>query len=443
MVSARAAALHALVALEKGQTERLRDALDAARLVGREQAFAFELAHGVIRRERLLDHVLLAFAHRGLPKDAAQRCLLRLGAYQLLFVPGMPAHAAVHETVDLVRSNKGFANAMLRRVAECAQAHAADPDRPTEQLALSPTRSLLLPTPLPANETERLSIVHSLPYFLLQRWQKDFGPDGLRQVAEAASAIPGVFLRAVGVDRDALRAELAEAGVVCEPAEHPRLLVWTDGNTPFGSKAFAAGRFVVQDPTAVRAAEAVPCGPGSVVVDLCAAPGTKTSLLAERVRPGGRVHAFDLDTARGARIAENVARLGLGDAVAVAREVRDLPMADAVLADVPCSNTGVLGRRVEVRRRLTGGTIPRLVQVQKQLLVQAIGLCKPGGHVVYSTCSIDRDENDGVVDAVLAAPGTPRCEVLQRHLTLPLARQHDGGWFAVLRRALPTPAGDG
>lgn len=443
MVTARSAALHALVALEKGETERLRDALDEARLVGREHAFAFELAHGVLRRERFLDHVLLAFAHRGLPKDAPQKCVLRLGAYQLLFMPGMPAHAAVHETVDLVRSNKGFANAMLRRVADCVEARAAAPERPTHEYALSPTRCLLLPSPLPENETERLGIVHSLPYFVLQRWAKDFGPEGLRQVAEAASAVPGVFLRAVGGDRDALAAELAVDGVVTVLAEHPRLLRWTDGNSPFATKAFQSGRFVVQDPTAVAAAEAVPCRPGSKVVDLCAAPGTKTSLLAERVRPGGMVYAYDLDPTRRAQIGENVARLGFQDAVRVVGNPAELPRAEAVLADVPCSNTGVLGRRVEVRRRLTGTTIPRLVQVQKQLLAQAIGHCKPGGTVVYSTCSIDREENDAVVAAVLADPATPRCELVGQHLTLPLAGSHDGGFYAVLRRALPAPATDG
>lgn len=448
MVSARAAALHALVALEKGQTERLRSALDEAKLVGREQALAFELAHGVLRRERFLDHVLAPFAHRGLPKEAPLRSALRLGAYQLMFVGGMPAHAAVHETVDLVRSNKGFANALLRRVADCVELRPADPNHPTTQFPLSPTRSVLLPQPLPENEIERLGIVHSLPYFLLQRWTKDFGVEGLRQIAEAASAVPGVFLRAVGISRDELLAELTAAEVQCELCENPRQLLWTGGNSPFGSKAFAAGKFVVQDPTALAAAEAVPCKPGDTVVDLCAAPGTKTSLLAERVRPaggaaGGMVHAFDIDSERSHLIHQNVVRLGLQEFVRIARAASQLPVADAVLADVPCSNSGVLGRRVEVRRRLTGTTISRLVIDQKRLLVQAINLCKPGGHVVYSTCSIDREENDGVVDAVLGSPGVPLCEVLSRHLTLPLAGKHDGGFYAVLRRALPASPGDG
>lgn len=440
MASARTVALRALVALERGRTPRLRAELAAgsaaARLEPREAAFAFELAHGVARRERLLDFVLAGFAHRGLPKDTALRCALRLGVYQLLFVAGMPAHAAVHETVATVRSNKGFANAMLRHVAQAIAARAIDPAAATTELALSPTRTLVLPQPLPADEVARLAIVHSLPDWFAARACERHGIAGLRQIAAAASTEPGVYLRPVrGVERAALRAELAAAGVDTEPAAHALLAVWTGGSSPFATDAFAAGRFVVQDPTALAAAAAVPCGPGDTVVDLCAAPGTKTAWLAERVRPGGRVFAHDPDAARRERIAENVARLGLSDVVTVVAAASELPVADCVLADVPCSNTGVLGRRVEVRRRLADAAINECAALQRELLRQAIGLCRPGGAVVYSTCSIEREENDAVVDAVLAGSGTPRCEVGERQLTLPLAGEHDGGYFAVLRRS--------
>lgn len=299
---------------------------------------------------------------------------------------------------------------------------------------MSTTRTLLLKKPLPDAELDRLAIVHSLPYFLMQRWEKNLGRDGLRQVAEAASTVPEVFLRvAAGVEREALRAELGTAGVVCEVADHARMLRWTDGPSPFSTPQFRDGQFLVQDPTALAAAEAVPCRPGDTVVDLCAAPGTKTTVLAERVAPGGLVWAFDPDPLRRTRIAENVARLRLGDVVRVVGNVAELPVADAVLADVPCSNTGVLGRRVEVRRRLTAGGFARLVAVQKELLVQAIGLGKPGGAVVYSTCSIDREENEGVVEAVLATAGEGRCELVRSERTLPKAGVCDGGFFAVLK----------
>lgn len=439
MATARAAALRALVAVERGKRDRLREVLDEERLEGREMAFATELANGVMRRERFLDHVLDGLAHRGLPKDPTLRMALRLGAYQLTFVGGVPAHAAVNETVTLVRQNQGFANAILRRLAGQVEARAADPGAVTTELGLSPTRTLRLPQPLPDDEVERLAILHSLPDFAAERWREYHGIEGLRAIAAAATTVPGVFLRATTVDRDYLAASLAALGVECLAAEHPRLLQWTGGGSPFATESFRRGHFVVQDATALEAAEAVPIGPGATVVDLCAAPGTKTVLLAERARPGGIVHAFDPAPDRRRRITENVTRLGLADTVRVADDPARLPLADAVLADVPCSNTGVLGRRVEVRRRLTPDTATTMAAIQRRILRQAIDLARPDGAVVYSTCSIDPEENADVVRAVLADPTTPRCHVVRDRLTLPAVGRHDGGYFAVLRRDLSDP----
>ncbi len=434
MATARAVALHALVELSRGRVDRLRDGLVDAGLSPRDQAFAFELAHGVARRRRLLDHVLAALCQRGLPKDPRLLDTLRLGVHQLLFVRGMPAHAAVHETVELVRGNRGFANAVLRRVADAIDDRpAADPLR---ELPLGPERCAVLPAPLPADELARLALVHSLPDWLLRRVAAEHGLAGARAVAEAASASSDVFLRfAAAVDGAALRAELAAAGVELQPTAHALSWRWSGGESPFATAAFRRGDFLVQDPTALAAAEAVPCAPGDVVVDLCAAPGSKTARLAERVRPGGAVVAFDVAPARRAQIADNVARLRLGDVVRIAASPTELPTgAAAVLADVPCSNSGVLGRRVEARDRLQPETFAQMAALQRPLLLQALGLCRPGGAVVYSTCSIDGEENGGVVRAMLADPQAPRATLLSEATTLPQAGAHDGGYVAVIRR---------
>jgi 16S rRNA (cytosine967-C5)-methyltransferase len=433
MADARAVALRALVALERGETQRLRDALGTHALPPRDQAFAFELAHGVLRRERLLDHVLLGLAHRGLPEDPRLVAALRLGAYQLTFVPGMPTHAAVHATVQIVRSNKGFANAVLRGIARAIEERPAADER--RDLVIGPDRVLRLARPLPDDEALRLAVVHSLPDFLVERWVTAFGIEAARGIAAAASAIPGVFLRvAAARDPAALTADLTAAGVEVTTTAHERMLRWSGGSSPFATAAFRDGAFVVQDPTAAAAAAALPCRPGDVVVDLCAAPGTKTTALAERVRPGGRVFAFDVDAARRQRIVENVARLRLGEVVQIVDDASTLPRADAVLADVPCSNSGVLARRVEVRRRLQPTTFAEMASLQRRLLAQALRLCKPGGVVLYSTCSIDPEENDAVVDGLLADGTMPRATALRRCLTLPKAGECDGGWFALLRR---------
>jgi 16S rRNA (cytosine967-C5)-methyltransferase len=433
MTSARAVALRALVSLAKGRANRLRAVLDLAPLEPREMAFAYELAHGVLRNERMLDFALATCAHRGLPEDPLLRSALRLGAHQLLFVAGMPPHAAVHATVALVRHNQGFANAVLRRLANMVEARAADAGKPLLEIALSPSRTLVLPPPgLPADPAAALAIRHSLPDFLVQRWQARLSAADLQAVCAASNATPDVFLRAANRCPDAasLVARLDLEGVRCEPTEHPRLARWVAGGSPFATKAFAEGLFLAQDLTAVRAAELVPVQPGMTVVDLCAAPGTKTTLLAERVRPGGLVFAYDRDPVRSRRITENSQRLGLLEWIRVVTAVAQLPSADVVLVDAPCSNTGVLARRVEVRRRISPESFAELAPVQRELLQQAGQLVRPGGTVAYSTCSIEPEENGELVRAALPTGFTITAEVT----TLPRVGRGDGGYVALLVR---------
>jgi 16S rRNA (cytosine967-C5)-methyltransferase len=380
--------------------------------------------------------VLAGIAHRGLPDDPLLCSVLRLGAYQLLFLR-VPARAAVHETVALATAHRrGFANALMRKLAGMVVARAPDPLLPRTEVPLHPDRTLVLPEPgLPpeGGTPDPLAVRHSLPDFLVARWRAQHGDAAAAQIALAASAVPVLFLRACANAGDgaALQARLSAEGVQCEATDHPLLLRWTGGAVPFHTGAFAEGWFVVQDPTAVAAAEAVAAAPGMTVVDLCAAPGTKTALLAERVRPDGVVLAWDVDPVRRQRIAENAARLQLGASIRVLDDAELRPgVASAVLADVPCSNTGVLSKRVEVRRRLEPGTFAELAQAQRVILERALEVCRPGGTVVYSTCSIEPEENEQVVAAVV--PG--RALVVRQQLTLPVAAMRDGGWFAVLQR---------
>lgn len=438
MTTSRAVAFRALLQLEQGRCQRVREALERGfrapgeRLPPRDMAFAFELAHGVVRNTRWLDAILATFAHRGMPKDPALLCAIRLGAHQLLMVPGMPAHAAVNETVGLLHRNQAFANAMLRAVARAVVDRPADPARATTEVALSPTRTLVLAAPGLAPvfaAHDPLAVRHSLPDWLVARWRKAHG-DRVQSICEASSAIPHVFLRATEHAGSAARLaeQLAIDGVRTEPAMHPAVLQWSGGESPFATRAFREGWCVVQDPTAVRAAEALGVAPGETVVDLCAAPGTKTMLLAERAGPTGHVHAHDVDPVRCQRIRENVARLRFADRVTVTADAATLPRADAVLADVPCSNTGVLGRRVEVRHRLTEQAIADLTSLQRTILEQAIALAKPGGRVAYSTCSIEPEEDGELVRSVLR----PGIELVSEQLNLPAAGSCDGGYVAVL-----------
>lgn len=434
MPSARGLALYALLEFEQGSARYLREALDRAKLESREQAFASELAHGVMRHERFLDFVLKHWTPRGLPKDPQVLLTLRLGAHQLLFVPGMPPHAAVHETVGLLRHNKSFANAVLRKVSGMVADRAADPARADTEVALSPTRTLVLPEPglaAGAGGPDPLALRHSLPDFLVARWRANHG-DAVASICAAASARPEVFLRncAPQCRPEQLLQRLADEGVGCEVTGHPRVLRWAGGQSPFASGAFADGWFVAQDPTAVTAAEAVPLQSGQSVLDLCAAPGTKATLLAEAVGSEGVVHAHDRDTERLVRIRENAARLRLPQ-LRVVEDLAAVPPVDAVLVDVPCSNTGVIARRVEVRRRLWPQSIAQLAAEQRALLQEAVLRVRPGGAVVYSTCSIEPEENGELVRAALPAG----FHLEREQLTLPRASECDGGYFAVLRAA--------
>ncbi|MCC6671249.1 MAG: hypothetical protein IT458_09315 [Planctomycetes bacterium] len=439
---ARAIALAALEALESGRIQRLKDPLDAARLPPRDHALAQELAYGAERQRLFLDAVLAPLTARGLPDAPRARCALRLGAYQLLFLARIPAHAALHETVDLLGHERGFANAVLRRLAGMVHLRAADPALPRLEVALPPgeggaTRCVRLDPPgLPdpaADPAAYLAARYALPQVLVARWFQVHGA-ATERIAAASAAVPEVILRARPAQRDALRAELAEVGVETVAGDHPLCLRWTGGGSPFGTEAFREGRFVVQDPTAVRAAEAVEAQPGETILDLCAAPGTKTTLLAEQVGPKGHVFAWDPEPRRRARISANAARAGLGGVIAVVEDLARVPACARALVDVPCSNSGVLARRVEARRRLERpDPFAALLPLQRRLLRDALARVKSEGRVVYSTCSLEPEENGEAVRAVLAdlPPGT--VEVLQECLILPDTPEHDGGYHAVLR----------
>lgn len=407
---ARRAAWQALVALEKGRVRRLREALDAAALSDRDLSFAWELALGCERHRRLLDFALEPLTERGLPRDPHLLCALRLGAYQLLFLTRVPPRAAVHETVGLLRRGAGFCNAVLR--------------------ALAASRATVATLDLPPGD-RGLAIRHSLPDELVARWRRFF-PRDVERLCAASSSIPAVHLRVNRLRGGAGRLQelLRREGVDCEAGEHEDLLRWTGGGSPFRSRCFAEGWFVAQDPTALAAVDAVQARAGETVVDLCAAPGTKATRLAEQVRPGGRVLALDPDRRRRPRIVENAERLGLSPWL---RVVETAPAgADRVVADVPCSNTGVLARRVEVRRRWSAAALAELTAIQAGILRQALDLVRPGGTVVYSTCSLEPEENGELVRSHLL----PGFELVAERSILPEPRRCDGGYFAVLRRGI-------
>jgi len=417
-----------------GQTERseyverrLEQALAGADLSPADRHLCQELTYGAIRWRATLDW-LIARKTAGRQQKPVLQNLLRLGLYQIFWLDRIPAHAAVHETVELARHNgfgpqAGFVNAILRGYLREADA--------TRQAL----RDLRVTQP---------AVGFSHPAWLVERWQRRFGAEPTAQLLAWNNTPPETFVRVntlkidpgqlltqwrdENVAYDFVRRDWLEENLVFVLKSHPPLL-----HLP----SFQQGCFYVQDPSTLLAVRELAPEPGERVLDLCAAPGGKLTYIAQRMRNEGLLVAHDIEPDRMQRVRENCARLGVTciepaqpGTLAAASAARY----DRVLIDAPCSNTGVLRRRLDLRWRIQPQEIPRLSATQRQLLEQAAPLVKRGGTVVYSTCSLEPEENSEVVaDFIRRFPGF-RLE--QERELRPFADGVDGGYAARLTRAL-------
>ncbi len=429
-----------------------------------DRRFVVQLVMGVVRRMATLDALIAPFLTRPfdqLHPDTLD--LLRLGVFQLAFLTQVPRHSAVDETVDLAPMVvKKFVNAILRKVSDAvtdeytgqmgadavpveSSDRVADSRRESVPMSLSarathpsPYRRLARPLlPDPARDLPAyLSAAFSWPRWLTDRWLHLHGPDECVRLGFWFNAPPPLWIRVntSKVTRDEYLAKLAAANTPAEPGEHPQAVRLLDTVRIRELPGFDAGEFAVQDHSSMLVAPAVAPKPGWQVLDLCAAPGGKTTHLAELMNHSGRIVACDIVAKRLDSVGELCRRMGVRIVhPRVLTDGTDAPAGpfDAVLADVPCSNTGVMGRRPEVRWRLQPHEFAHLIRLQTTLLKTAISRVKPGGVVVYSTCSIDPDENGGVVRAVLDE--MPGVKLDAEHTAIP-GRPSDGGYWARLKR---------
>ncbi len=496
-----------------------------------DRPFISELVNGVVRRQATLDALLGAFVTR--PRYSIEDqlwTLLQLGLYQLVFMHGVPAHAAVHETVELGRWAQqprwcGFMNGVFRSIArEIDESFSETPSascvpvsvrpallearvRATEQAASKGTISV--PTapprtvtpadspwakataansPLPAEELPPEPVIEEtttieidprktpefrvteiryrsigkdvfpppetdlagyitaafgLPEWLITRWSARFSPDQMLQMAKWFDLRQPLTLRVnpLKTTRDELLAEMREAAVeesttLLEPGDRPESIRYEGPFRIVDLPGFADGYFTVQDETAMSAAALLAPQPGERVLDLCAAPGTKTTHLAELMNGKGSIVATDVDLGRLRRIEENADRLGFSSMIeplVIREDLSELPEGpfNAILIDVPCSNTGVLGKRPEVRSRITPEDIDELVVTQQKLLDAAASIVAPGGRIVYSTCSVEPEENSGVVTQFLQKSSD--FELVETHNFMP-GNPTDGGYQVLLKR---------
>lgn len=426
---------------------------DTHQFSGPDRGLVVELVLGVFRRQLTLDTLLASVVRQPLPAmESGLVALLRLGAYQQVFLPDMPSHAAVHETVNVARQVKkerwvGITNAVLRKMTglvtgPCSDVVAADVIPLTivdDTSALPRCEGLRLSSPLmpdPARDPKAyISKACSFPPRYVERRLKSASfAQTLRECAWFNT--PGkLCLRANRLcsNRDAVLAELRDAGVPCEAGEPDESIRIIGTANVQQLRCVVEGRATPQDESAMWCAKLLAPQPGERVWDVCAAPGGKTTHLAELSGDRASILATDVSAERLMRIRAACDRLHLSsiETQTIAKLGDDMPAGpfDAVLLDAPCSNTGVMGKRPEVRWRLKSNDYRELGELQARLLGQASARVRSGGRLVYSTCSIDLVENHEQVARFLASHPDWR---LIREMHHAPGQPCDGGYAALL-----------
>ncbi len=400
----------------------LEKELSGQRLSAADRGLCQEVVYGIARWQETLDW-LIARKTEGRTQKEVLRILLQLGLYQMFWLDRIPNHAAVHETVELAKRlglgpQAGFVNAVLRGYTR----ERTETQTLLEELKIS-----------------RAALGHSHPEWLYQRWQARWGAEKTAQLMDWNNTPPPTFARINSLRTDA--AKLAERWKSEGVKFAARNWDWTgdglvfqlDSHPPLaGLRSFREGLFYIQDPGTLLAVRELDPQPGESVLDSCAAPGGKTTFIAQLMQNRGRVTAQDIQADRLELIRENCTRLGVTCVEASVAPNALIPNPakrfDRILVDAPCSNTGVMRRRVDLRWRIRPEEIERLRAAQLELLRQAAPRLKPGGTLVYSTCSLEPEENSGVVKQFLGEHAQFKLEK-EREL-LPFADSVDGAYVA-------------
>ncbi|MCR2804918.1 16S rRNA (cytosine(967)-C(5))-methyltransferase RsmB [Paenibacillus soyae] len=399
--SPREVALDILVKVAKSgaySNIQLNRSLQDSGMSRADAALATELVYGTIGRQATLDYWLGKFVAKGLGKlETWVHQLLRLSAYQLLFLDRIPVHAAVNEAVTIAKRRghagiSGMVNGVLRSI-----------DR---------GRAELVPEKIEASTpSATLALRHSYPEWLVDRWLDTYGPETTEAILASGNEHPHASIRANTMfgSRDELVLELRESGIEASPSKvAPSGIVVNGGGNMADTDGFRQGRWSLQDESSMLVAEVVAPKAGMKVLDCCAAPGGKSAHMAELMEGKGKVWANDLHAHKRELIVTQTERLKLrnveaitGDAAALSGRFAEGSI-DAVLLDAPCSGFGVIRRKPEIKWNKTEGDIADIAGLQKQLLNEVSKLVRPGGTLVYSTCTIEKEENERQIAAFLA-----------------------------------------
>ena len=369
----------------------LSEQIEKNELTVQDKNFMTELVYGTLQHEQLLNFYVTPFFNGKV--KAWVRILIQMTLYQMLFLDSVPEHAAISEAVKIAKKRGGqfngkLVNAILREMTR---------------------------TPLPSLDTikdkaERLAVETSHPLWLIKLWSKQFGWEKTIQMARANNERVNVTIRVNGVrgTREELKQKLESEGITCEYGNLSQdALVILKGNV-IKTKSFELGWFYVQDESSMLVARALKPKHHSKVLDTCSAPGGKTTHVAELMRQTGTVYAHDVYEHKIKLIEDNVKRLGLTNVVATLQDATTLneryesDSFDAVLVDAPCSGLGILRRHPEVKITKQPSDLDEIMMIQKKILNTVAPLVKVGGTLVYSTCTVNRKENDKMVEQFLA-----------------------------------------
>lgn len=394
MANTRETALLTLYETEKNGAYpniALKHALLKGEYTAQDRAFVTNLVYGTVKRRITLDYVISCYSKIKLKKLSAYiLIILRMGVYQIMFADRIPESAAVNESVKLAKryghsASAGFVNGVLRSVI-----------RGRDSLSY------------PKERIKYLSVKYSFPEELVKMWTEDFGAERAEELMKASNGEPSATLRVntLKTDADTLVKLLGEMGIHTERSEHLPYALIADGFDVAGNKCYEDGLFTVQDLSAMTAGAALEPFEGCTAVDVCAAPGGKTTHIAQLMNNRGSVTAFDVHEHRTELIKRNARRMGIDiiDAVCFDSTKVYEPLvgrADRVLCDVPCSGFGVIRRKPDIKDKPMPDR--ELYDLQYKILESAAWYLKSGGELVYSTCTINKRENEDIISRFLSS----------------------------------------
>ena len=399
-------------ALSKNQFEDKRD-----------RAFITRLAEGVMEQLITLDYTINQFSKTKVNKcKPFIRCILRMGVYQILYMESVPDSAACNESVKLAKAHgfgslSGFVNGVLRNIA-----------RNKDNI------------PEPAgdkNATQYLSVKYSMPEWLVAKLKKDY-PEEYIKILEGCfwDRATAIRTNTTRITRDQLKATIEAADITVEYGSYSdKALLISDYDFIKRVPGYKQGYFTVQDESSMCAIRAAGIKPGAVVLDVCAAPGGKTTCAAEYLNGQGKIYSMDISEEKLELIEDNVSRLGLDNVHVSCHDATELihdMKADVVIADVPCSGLGIIGRKNDIKYRLEESQLAELVTLQRRILSTVKEYVKEQGTLLYSTCTINPDENQKNVGWFLE--NNKEYELLEERCFLQGIDTCDGFYYAVLKK---------